>query len=315
MSKMNFLVFLQAYEDFNPSNNPSKSNFKWTKDVNGIQASNPTSQSFDLAPGETKILFNGTRTLLHDITTQYSISQKPLTSNTYILSAVAGTMPNFRTPRSIGIDATTEVTVTINGPLMTLASTGGASFNLTTVQIGDFVKIGSLFNQLNQGTFQILSKTSNSFTVENEAVMPEGPIVLGAGFAAQVQIYSAAGVQVSDTLIISGGFSVVSQNSYKVTDVSADSLEFYYTGILPVESNILTNSLYIYSSAKKLIYMESNKKVALTINGTLIAANIEPATICNVQQSGVFMMQSTIYSLSVTNNSIDSASVFLAAIE
>ncbi len=125
MANLNFLVFLNAYSDPNSSNDPSLSNFKWDRELRGLPVANPQGVAFSLAPGETRTIFNGSRTLAQDGSTQYSIALKALTSNTYVLSNVGGTAPNFRTPRAPGADATTQVTVTINGPLAIFASTGG----------------------------------------------------------------------------------------------------------------------------------------------------------------------------------------------
>lgn len=314
MSKLNFLVYLNVYSDPSSSNAPSLSNFKWARDITSIPASNPISEATPLAPGEAKMLFSGIRTLAQDGTTQYSISLKPLSSNTYVLTAIAGTLPNFRTPRSIGIDATTQITVTRNGPLAIFTSTGGVALNTTAVVIGDMVRIGSLFNPLSQGEYKILAKTSNSFTVENSSASTEGPITLAAGFASQIQIYSAAGVQVGDTIVISGGFSAVTQGSYKVTGVGANFLEFYSTDALPIESAVMTQAIALYSSAKSLVYIECDQKAIVTINGNQVM-NMEPFIINDSTRPGVFMVRSTVYSLAIQNNSLDSANVFLATVE
>ncbi len=314
MSKFNFLVYLNAFSDANSSNNPSLSNFKWARDISGIIASNPLSEAFDLAPGESKSLFNGTRTLAQDGTTEYDISLKPLSTHTYILKASAGTLPNFRTPRAIATDATSQVTVTLNGPLTIFTFSGGTLPNLASVAVGDNVRIGSQFNVQNQGEWKILAKSSTSFTVENQIGAAEGPITLGASFADQIEIYSAAGVQAGDTLIISGGFSAVTQNSYKITAVAGNYLEFYSTDALPIENSIQTTAIAVYSAAKNLIYLESNQKVSITVNGSIVA-KLEPFIINDAKQPGMFMLKSTVYSLDVQNTSLDTAALFLASIE
>lgn len=314
MSKLNILVFLQAYSDQNPSNNPTLGNFKWDREVSGLSVSNPSSLPFSLAPGETKSVFSGSRTLSHDGTTQYSLTLKAFSSSTYVLTATSGTLPNFRTPRANGADATTQVTVTMNGPVATFASTGGTPLNMAAVVVGDFVRIGNLFNINNQGEWKIIAKTATSFSVENDIGVAEGPITLGAGFAAQIQIYSAAGVQVGDTILITGGFSPVTQGSYKITAVGANFLEFYSTDVLPQESNVQTQAIAIYSSAKQFIYIESDQKVSVTVNGSVVA-NIEPFVINNSTKPGLFLLKSTVYSLSVTNTSQDTANLFTASAE
>ena len=95
MSKLNFLVFLQTYSDSSASNSPSLSNFRWSRNVDGLSVNNPISQAFVLAPGESRTLFDGTRTLSHDGTTQYSLTLKPLSLHTF---CVSGSLPNFELP-------------------------------------------------------------------------------------------------------------------------------------------------------------------------------------------------------------------------
>lgn len=318
MNKLNFLLYLNAYADSNPSNNPSRSNFKWTRDINGLFVSNPSSLEFS-APGETKTLFNGTRTLTQDNTTEYSIALAPIAgqNTTYQLTWSGGTNPGFRTSRTSGADATTQVTVTLNGTVLTFASTGGTPFNLTGggVQVGDFVQIGSLFNIANQGQWQIIALTATSFSVVNAFGVAEGPYTLGSGFATQIDIFSAAGVQAGDTLLITGGFSPVTQGAYLVTTVTDMWVQFSSTAVLPTEGPITTEAITFYYDAQRLVYLESNQKVTMVINGQ--AGNeIDPIADCKcVRQPGMFLRMSTIYSMTVTNISESTATLYLASVE
>lgn len=314
MSKLSLLVHLNSYSDSVSTNSPNMNNFKWTRSLNSLTSSNPLSESISLAPGESKNIFNGTRTLNSDNTTTYSVSLKPITSNTYVIQNTSGTAPNFRTPRSIGLDATSQITVSTNGPLTIFTSTGGTLINTTSVVIGDQVRIGSLFNVSNQGSFKIIAKSSTSITIENQIGVSEGPITLGAGFLSQFSIYSASGIQIGDSLVISSGFSSASFGTYKITDVSAESIEFYSTSILPSETGITNPGLNIYSSAKSLIYIESDKNTQVTINGSL-SSSIEPFIENTTIYPGIFLLKSTVYSLSLLNNSLDTSSVFIATVE
>lgn len=321
MSKLSLSVFLNAYDDAAASNAPSRNPIKWARDLQSILVNNPKSEDYTIAPGETRSLFSGTRTLNQDLTTRYDLSLKPLATTTYVLAwSGIGTAPDFRTPRNIGDDATTQVNVTTNGPVVTFTSTGMATqFDFSTVVIGDYVTIGNVFNLVNQGTFQIISKDTTSVSVVNALAVAEGPVPLGSGFADQFQVFSAAGVQVGDTLIISAGFSPVSWGSYEITAVYAESIEFSSTAILPQESQINTE-VAIYSMAKQLIYMEASAKVSVSINGG-DAVIIEPFQLTNcltalqANQPGMLLLKSTIYSLDVTNSGIDPVNVFLAAVE
>lgn len=339
MNKLNFLISLNAYADSNPSNAPSRSNFNWSRAANSIFVNNPNSLEFSLAPGETKTLFNGMRTLTQDNTTQYSIALAPIAgqNTTWQLTWSGGANPGFRTSRTSGASATTQVTVTQNGTVLTFASTGGTPFNLTGggVQIGDFVQIGSLFNISNQGQFQIISFTATSFSVVNAFGVAEGPITLGAGFASQIDIFSAAGVQVGDTLVISGGFSPATQGSYLVTAVTDLWVRFAATTQLPSEGPITTEAITFYSDAQRMVYLESNQEVSLVVNGQPLPGPVSPLVTfgCNNgmgsnlgssagaslgnsnSMPGIFLATFTIYQMTVTNTSNSTASLYVASVE
>lgn len=308
---------MNAYSDRHPSNNPSKNNFKWERELHSLPVENPVSLEFSLAPGETRTLFNGSRTLTQDNTTQYSIALVAGKTSTYQLSWVGGTAPQFRTPRVSGADATTQVTVTLNGPVATFTSTGGTPFSLISggVVVGDFVRIGNLFNSLNQDQWQIIAVTATSFSVSNSGAVAEGPITLGAGFATQIDIYSAAGVQVNDTLVISGGFSLVTQGSYLVTAVSDIWVQFSSTAVLPAEGPITTQAIAFYSEANRLVYLESDQHVTMILN-SVSGNEINPIVGCDrCVKPGAFLRMSTVYSMSVTNASLNTAKLFFAAVE
>jgi hypothetical protein len=314
--KMNLLVFLNTYSDTSPTNAPKLNCIKRTRGVNGVVVGKSKAEECVLAPGETRTLFDGSRTLLQDLTTQYTLALKPLTSNTYVLSWAGGTAPAFRTARTTGASATTEITVTSNGPTLTLASTGGTPLALIAggAVAGDEVRIGSLFNVLNQGHFTILSLTATSVTVKNEVGVAEGPVVLGSGFSQQFQVYSQAGVQIGDTIKISGGFSPVSRRSFSITDVAAGYLEFYSTDALPQEGPVTTNAISIYSQAKNLVYVEADRKCGLTING-VAAGEIEPFVIGSSTQPGIFIRKSLMWQMSITNLDSVAANIYMAAVE
>jgi hypothetical protein len=224
--------------------------------------------------------------------------------------------------------ALTDITLSggVNGAVVNLTGgtysdivlSGGVSatqFSLISggVVVGDLVRIGSPFNTLNQGEWKIVAVTATSFSVANLIAVAEGPYILGSAFASEIQIYSAAGVQVNDTLVISGGFSPVTWGSYLVTAVAANWLQFYTTAALPQQSGIVTE-IALYEYAKRFIYMETNQNVTVTINGTQ-TANIEPWEIGTSTFPGQYMQKATIYSLSVTNTSTNAANLVLCSIE
>lgn len=315
MSKFNILMHIKSYKDANPTNNSNLNFFSWTREQQGISSDKPISQEFSLVPSENKTLFDGSRTLNHDNTTEYTLTKKPLVSNTYVLECTAGTTPDFRIARNTGADATTEITVTKNGTLITLESTSGTNLNLIVggAIVGDLVYLGSVFNSMNQGVFKILSLTATSLSLENVNGAAE-VVTLGAGYASDLQIFSSSNVQVGDIVKISGGFSPVSRESFEITAVYPNKIELFSAKTLPEENDILTDDINIYSSAKKFIYIESSDKLTLTINGTS-QVTVEPFVEMSGNKPGMYFQKSTIWSLSCNNDSINTATVYVAAIE
>ena len=313
MSKMNLLAHLNIYEDANPTNNPTMNNVKWTLDQQGLELNEPESKSLILQAGESLSLFSGLVNISDDVTTTYDIALKTGTSNTYKISHNSGTAPNFRTARVTGADNTTEVTVTKNGPVLTFTSTGGTLFSLLAggCQVGDEVRISGGFNSANQGKFKILALTATKFQVENDAGQAEGPITLAN--VSDIQIFSAAGVQVGDKVSLESGFSSLTLGTYEITDVNPDYIEIYSIRSLPEETNILTQ-LKIYNNSKQFIYIESDKKVSISLDGNTIG-NIEQLKAGTSLKKGVFMKSGEVYEASITNVSSDAAKIFYAIAE
>lgn len=312
MSKMNILVYLNAYRDSNPSNNPSLSNFKWSREFQGLSAEKPQSIEFCLAPGESRTLFNGQRSLSSDNTTTYDIALK--SGSTYRLTHVSGAAPAFRTLRAISSDATTEVQVSVAGTIVTFTSIAGTAFNFGTTQVGDEALIGPAFNAANQGKFKIIGKTANSISVENSSGVAEASIILGAGFEDEVRVYSAAGVQKGDKIILGAGFSAITQATYEITGVQDNQVEFFASAVLPQETALLNPSVTIYSAAKKFVYMETDKKTGITVNG-VAESSLEPFVESSGSFPGLYMKKSVMWSMVVTNNSTDMATYYFAGIE
>jgi hypothetical protein len=309
------LVFLQAYEGTGAcsSNSPQRQNFKWTRETTDFSTSNALSETFQIAPGDSQTLFSGTVALTQDNTTTYSIALVPFNTSLYQFTYVSGAIPGFATLRSIGTDATSQVTTTLNGPVFTYTFTGGTLPNLSSVQPGDEVLIGNVFNAVNQGIWQIISKTSDSISIVNPIGYDQGPITLGSGYATQLRIFSSTSVQIGNTLVVSSGFSPVSQNSYNITQVTDRYLQFSYAGSLPAET--VTTEVEVYSMNKTFVYMEADQKIEILINGAVSGPIITPPVSNGVASIGAFMINSDIYSLSVTNNSITTANVTLLSTE
>jgi len=155
MSLMNLLIHLNSYKDDNQTNDPSLNSFKWTRDIQGLTILEPLSRCLNLTAGQSSLLFSGTVSTSADATTTWDLALKSGSSILYQISHIGGTAPYFRTPRTGGHAADTEVTITKNSKLLTFTSTGGTLFDFVTgsVQVGDEVRIGTVFNATNRGKF------------------------------------------------------------------------------------------------------------------------------------------------------------------
>ena len=320
MSKMNLLVYINAYKDSTATNNPSMNHVKWDREIQGLNISEPTSKCVDLPAGQSLTLFSGSVGTSADATTTWDIALKSGSGNTYQIFYASGTLPSFRTARTEGHDATTEVTVTKNAKLIKFESTGGTVFDLITgsVQVGDEVRIGSVFNANNQGKFKILAFDATSFTIENEIGQAEGPITLGGSYEDQINIFSQDGVQVGDKIDIVDGFSSVTFGTYEITDVSHDYLEIFSGESLPAESAVSNNpdAFLIYRDAKQFLYIESDQKIDIKLNGSATATNeIIPMTCGTEKKPGIFMSSASIKSAEITNKSQSTASIFYVTTE
>lgn len=319
MSYLNLLVHLNAYKDQTTTNNPTLNNFKWQRDLQGLTVSEPTSRCVTLQAGQSLSLFSGAVTTSADATTTFDIALKAGTTSTYRISHNGGTAPDFRTSRSIGSDATTAVTVTKNAKLITFQATGGTIWDLNAagVVVGDEVRIAGGFNAVNQGKFKILAFSVDSFTIENEIGQAEGPIVLGAGFADAVQIFSADGVQVDDKIDIVNGFSSVTFGTYEITDVNPDYIEIFSSDSLPSEVAVSNNpdAFLIYKDAKQFVYIESDKKLDIKVNGSTVTNEIIPMLAGATKKPGFFMSSASLKSIEITNKDLSVATVFYVTAE
>lgn len=313
MSKLSVLVSLNSYADSASTNAPALNHFKWTREICNAAVDNPKSNEYSLAPFSSQTIFSGSRTLTQDLTTKYDIALKIGTPNTYVISWNSGTLPGFRTHRSTAGASDTTVLVTMSGTVATITQNSGTALDFSTVQIGDEIKIGDAFAVSNQVTSIVIAKTATSVSFENVNGVAEGPVTLGATFADQIIVQSTSPVQVGDKVVIDNGFSIASFGSYEITAVYWDSIEFYSSKPLAAESAV-TASLLIYSVAKRLVYVETNDKVSVSINGAA-AVTVEPLVSASGKAPGMMLLTQNIHTLSVSNSNVTPIVIYVACVE
>lgn len=303
MSKLNLQVSLNSYADKVESNQNLLNHFKWLRSVSGVLIDNPESAEFLVPAGDTLPLFNGTVTIAQDSLTQYSISL--VSAGVYRLSWNGiGSNPSFRTERAIGVDNTTEVSVVKNGSLMTANFIGGVLPNLSSVIIGDEMRLD------NVGIYKIIGKSATSVSWENEAGVEDSFILSSSS---SLRIYSSAGVQKHQTLSIKSGFSPASFGDYDIIDVAPDFLIFNSPKTLPVESDVLS-PIVIYKSEKKILFIESTDEVLVTINGNE-QTRVSPLVSSSGTNPGVLLLTGAMHSAEILNTSLQEVTIYYISAE
>ncbi len=281
MSNLNLIYGILAYEDCGTAtnNNPAQRVPDFSRQYFGLSVGNPQGQVFSVSPNSSLTLFDGTRSVSLSTSSAFALTNP--SGSTYRLTNTAGPNPAFRTERATGVDATSTFNVSINNnALVNLTNTSGTTPNFTTAQPGDtlYIASGSPFSILNVGYFPILGVSATQLSFENNNAAAESNITLSTSFATQFRLFSSDGVQVGDTLVISAGFSTITQGSYEVTAVNTDFIEFTSSRPLPLETAVVgANGLTIYSNAKFFIHIETNQNSVLRLNGDITDNNkIEP---------------------------------------
>jgi hypothetical protein len=312
MAKLNILTHINIYQDPSITNNPSQNNVRWTNDLQGVEVTDPESKTVNINGMQKETLFSGVIETSVDNTTTFDLVKKSGVSNTYILKHNSGTAPQFREGRDIQTDDTSQVTITKSGSLLTFTASGGALFDTSDIEFGDTVRIGNVFNMFNVGVFKILSKTSDSFTIENIIGVAE-TVVLGTDYEKQLSIYSSDGVQIGQNLKITANFSQYSRDIYEITDVGIDYLELHTTKGLPEELDVQAE-VVVYKDSKGFIYIECDKPCSIIIDG-IDQGQVKPLTFGTKKKIGIFMRTGFMYSAEIKNNSTDVATITVITAE
>jgi hypothetical protein len=310
MAKLNILTSIQIYKDSSPTNNPLQSTANWTTNQVGVEVSEPATKSLIVASQQRETLFSGVVETSVDNTTTFDLTKKSGVSNTYILKHNSGTAPEFRTERALGIDDTTQFSVSKAGSLITLTHTGGQAPDFSSAIFGDTIVLGNSFDMFNRGRFKVLNITNDAVTFENIVGVAENITINDSN---DLRIFSADGVQVGQKVKISAGFSVYSQDVYEITDVFPDYIEFNSSKQLPQESGILSETV-VYKNSKSFLYIEYDKQCTLIING-VERKGLKPLTIGTKKANGIVLEVSDMYSAQIKNESLDSMNVTMITAE
>jgi len=308
-----------AYGDVTANANPALKYVDWKRTLGPVPVVNPESKSLTLQPGETKLVFDGTRTTTIASDTQLVLTASILDPARYRFTQGTGTAPGFRTNRAL---VTSSVPLTLvanaNG---TLTMDAGILHPFSGVSIGDTIfvpgpttgDVTAGFDTYNEGEWIVLGQSSSSLTLVrngdfsgvSEAVTPATNAVLA---------YSASGVQVGDDVDLSAGFATSAQRVYQVMVVTATWFEVISAAPLAPESATPgVAGIAFYSSSKSFLRVESDQSCVVRVNGDTGNYNhLQPMTDGGV---GYYEKIGPSWSLTLVNKSLVSANATVISAE
>lgn len=316
MATLDIYTVVVAYSDPVATANPSKRHVDWSRKVQSIPVSQPTSTQHVLEPGEVRELFSGTRALTVDSTTELELVSKG--NSKYELRHVGGTAPGFRTARPLlidGLDITVEVN---NNATASFSVPAEAAEPFGAVTPGDTLHVaGSSFSPLNRGHWQVLSKSHNKLVVRRfPGEIFEGLSEAGVRPApGELTVFSSTGVQPEDKVAFGDGFAPMTQRTFTVTDVTATTLKFVSTDSLP-EETVIGGDVSIYKDAKRYVRIEVNGEVVVRVNGdTQGRLVVSPLDLPDGERLGWADICGPIYALIVENREVSPVTVNIITCE
>lgn len=316
-----------AFGDSTNNNNPVRNYFDWSRSYSGISVKNPKSQPETIDPGGSKTFFNGVRSTSLDNTTAWALSLNPLDPSRYRFTWTGGTSPSLRSDRAL----------TLSGVVVTVQRNLNGSINLTlasgtfgSVVAGDVVFIPgvstgdatTVFSEVNTGFWQVLAVVSST---NLQLVRPSGTAFTGTGEVvtlasnAQVQAFSATGVQVGDSVAISAGFVAATRKTFQLVSVTSKWFEVVSAVALAAETGITPTAtgMVFYTAAKRFLRVESDQDVVVQYNGDTSETNRLTPDQPGDDERVAWLEKcfGPVWSLTVINKSASSASVVAMSAE
>lgn len=326
MANLRVIKQLVAFGDSLSTNNPRLRYVDWNRDISDLEVQNPRSESHILAPGQEKLLFDGTRTLAVDGTTELSVALVPGEADRYRFRFTGGTNPVFRTNRGLELSGA-SVSVVLNAnstATMTVAGDGG----FESIVAGDTLwvpgteeSISSPFHAANQGFWLVMAATATSLTLTRpsntdfEAYTQSAVSVTADN---QIVAYSSAGVQVGDRLEVGGGFVATTWRTYSIVGVTPSYIEVVSTAIIPSETDILPSAagFKVFTSLKSFVYIEADQDCVVRVNGdTSNCQRLAPWLAGDSAKPASYERTGPTWALTVVNRSTVAMSLTIVSVE
>lgn len=311
-----------SYGDPDATAQPRLRHFDWLRAQSITDAANPRSETYTLAPGESRTVFSGVRSLTLDGTTEMEVDLVVGTAMDYrIRHSGNGLAPGFRTSRGLDLTGAT-VTVTVNAN--ETATFGVAAGSFAGAVAGDVLwlpgsadGVTSPFSVANQGQWLILSATASTIVARRTEDFNAEAQSVAVTDVDHVVAFSAAGVQVGDKVEVISGFQTANRGTFPIVEVTDRSI--VVRSVLPlVDETVIpgAGSLVVHSNAKRWLRLESDQEVSVRCNGDATnLTRIVPWVAGDAAMCGEYSRTGPTYSLTLVNLSLSSAQVSLVSIE
>lgn len=287
-SRLNFSFNRIAFSDGGVvGNNPTLRSFDWVTQESSIPVRDTYSFDSTVLPGQSVSLKSSERTLFSDTTTTMKVDV-PVLGNDVVRYRYTGTgaSPVFRTNRSLGIDATTQLTVALSGNSAAVVTcTGGTSPTFNNIQVGDSVYIQpsdnvfvNSFSVSNTSVYPgvlytVIDKNSSSFTIRNPGNLVPETVLLGSSYADSIRVFSSVGVQINDSIMFDSTCNLNIQNKagqfdvFMVTDRDLYVLNTSAVINAPVALGGISGSpIRVFSDIISFIAIDADGEITLRLN-------------------------------------------------
>jgi hypothetical protein len=323
MPNLRLLVNVIAFSDPEGTAAPRLRHVDWTRAQSVVGVSNPRTESYLLAPGEERLVFDGQRTLAVDGTTAFSVALVPNESVNYRIRRTAGTAPGFRTARTFSASGGTAA-LTVNADQTATLTISGGTF--TGISAGDTLwlpgteeSVTSPFSVVNQGFWSVMTASAGSLVLRRVGDFNgESQSGIAITNANQIAAFSAAGVQVGDKVELVSGFAAANLGTFPVINVTSSYIDVQSVIPLAAQSGVLPTAagILVYTSSKRWVRVEANQQVAVKVNGdTSLTQKITPWEAGEDGMVGDYSRAGPTFSLRVLNLSQESASVNIVSVE
>jgi hypothetical protein len=314
-----------AYGDSTINSNPKRRFVDWTRTQQGWPVTNPKSEQFSIDPGASFSVFNGARTIAADFTTQWTVTASSLDPSRFRFTAVGGTAPALRTKRTLTLN-TIAITITVRANGSATFDAPGGSWGGTAA--GDTLFIpgtstgdtASPFSPLNEGYWTVLSSVGNVVT----ATRLVGTTFQGVSETktptsnTQVQVFTAAGVQLTDKVELSAAFSSGSLKTFQVVAVNPDWFEVSSTVPIALDSQAVpgVSGLTFYKFNKQYVRIEADQECVIQANGdTGFTQRVTPFVAGDPDQTGWYEKWGPMWSLTVLNRTACLLNIIVISME